>query len=493
MAKKQRKTQQTSVDTHSAAHGDMAAKWEKIDALLEGTQAMRDAGEVFLPKMELENQTNYERRLESSFLFAAYADTANKVCAKPFTKPIVVENNDKLHEQLQPIMNDADRAGQDLTQLGKELFWIGYNRGMFHILVDYPQTQAAEGEVPTKDQEQRSGQRPVLIPLWPDDVFAWQTRKGSNGETILSQVRIYETATEPAGEADPFGEVEVERIRVLTETTWEIFEKRGSQKTYTSVGQGLHTLGRVPLITGYFEQTDFMQADPPMEDLAWLNVEHWQSSSDQRNILKFGRTGVWFCSGWSEEEVQNLALGPSAKAWAADTEADMKVVEHSGKAIQAGADDLKNLEERMQIMGLRPFLQQARNATATSQTINEARGETEIQSWIRAVETSLMQAYQMAAEWVKTDLPEDFNVDIATAFALSLRQVQDAEVLVKARLNKDIDQKTFLVEMKRRRILGEDADVDQIVTATAQEGPPPGTMGAPDRDEDEDDEDDDQE
>jgi hypothetical protein len=474
-----RRAKTTAVDANSAAYDDMHAKWGKIDDLLGGTQAMRDAGETWLPKMELEGQTQYERRLADSFLFNAYADTARKVTAKPFTKPIVVENNDKLPEQLQLIMDDADRAGSNLTQLAKDLFWIGFHRGFFHILVDYPQTATEDGEKRTKDEEQRSGQRPVLIPLWPDDVFAWQTRKGDNGETVLSQVRIYETATEPGGDADPFGEVAVERVRVLTEDSWQLWEKRGNDKEFVMASEGTHTLGRVPLITGYFEQTDFMEADPPMEDLAWLNIEHWQSSSDQRNILRFARTGVWWQKGVSEEEAAALAIGPSAHAWSTNEGADMKVVEHSGASIGAGAEDLTKLEERMQLMGLRPFIQQARNATATSETINEARGETEIQAWIRAVEQALMAAYRMAGDWIKQEIPDDFKVDIATQFALSLRAVQDANVIIEARKLKDIDQRTAIIELKRRRILGEDVDVDEVIAATEAEGPSPAAGGPP--------------
>jgi len=35
-----------------------------------------------------------------------------------------------------------------------------------------------------------------------------------------------------------------------------------------------------------------MQAKPPLLDLAWLNVEHWQSASDQSNILHVARVPI---------------------------------------------------------------------------------------------------------------------------------------------------------------------------------------------------------
>jgi hypothetical protein len=458
-----------TVDAHSAAYDAMADKWPKIDALIGGTQAMRDAGEEFLPKMELEDQSAYERRLAQSFLFNAYADTVRKVSSKPFTTPVSVEGEEKLHEQLKAISGDADRAGTDLTQLGRELFWIGINRGMFHILVDYP--QAPEGETPTKEDDEATGRRPVMIPLWPDQLFAWKTREGANGETILSQARIYEQVTRSKDEPDDFGEEVVERIRVFNEKTWEVWEKMLGEDAYAKVSDGTLSRPGVPIVTGYFEKTELMTADPPLEDLAWLNIEHWQSSSDQRNILRFARTGVWWMKGVSEDEADALSLGPSQKAWSKSADADMKVIEHSGSAVQCGERDLTKLEERMQLMGLRPFLQQARGATATSQTINEARGETEIQSWIRSIERALISAYQMAAEWIKSELSKDFKIDIVTEFATSLREQQDVTSLLEARKIKDISRETLLKELKRRRILGEDVVIADEVDSVEKEAP----------------------
>jgi hypothetical protein len=472
-----------TVDAHSAAYDSMAEKWPKIDALLGGTQAMRDAGEEFLPKMELEEQAAYERRLAQSFLFNAYADTARKVSSKPFTTPVSVEGEEKLHDQLRAISGDADRSGTDLTQLGRELFWIGFNRGLFHILVDYP--QAPEGETPTKEDDEATGRRPVLIPLWPDQIFAWKTREGANGEVVLSQARIYEQVTRSGEETDDFGEEVVERIRVFNEKTWEVWEKKSTESAYTSVANGTLSREGVPIVTGYFEKTEMMTADPPLEDLAWLNIEHWQSASDQRNILRFARTGVWWMSGVSEDEAEAVSLGPSQMSWSKSPDADMKVVEHSGSAVQCGERDLSKLEERMQLMGLRPFLQQARGATATSQTINEARGETEIQAWIRSIERALTSAYRIAAEWVGSELPEDFKIDIVTEFATSLREQQDVTSLLEARKIKDISRETLLRELKRRRILGEDVVIADEVDAVEKEAPdlsllsasPPGARG----------------
>lgn len=481
MAKKKMKA--AAVDDVSTPYSEMAVKWKKIDALLSGTAVMRRDGTAWLPQMERESNGSYARRLEQSFLFNAYADTVRKVSAKPFVKPVVVEDNEKLPDQLQGIKDDADRAGTNLTQLAREMFWIGINRGIVHLLVDYPQT--AEGE--TRADEQKLERRPVLIPIWPDQIIGWQTRKGTNGETILSQVRIHETGIRyTEAEGITFDQETVDIIRVFTEDAWQIWEKGKEDKEYSMASEGSLSRTGVPIITAYFEKVDFMTADPPLEDLAWLNIEHWQSSSDQRNILRFARTGVWFLKGVSEEEAGNLTLGPSAHFWSKNDKADMKVVEHTGGAITAGDKDLTKLEERMQLMGLRPFLQQARGATATSQTINEARGETEIQAWIRSIEHALMSAYEMAAEWVKLELPEGFKIDIPTEFAISLRSTEDIKVLLEARKIKDIDRKTFLAELKRRRILGEDVEVDQVVSAVESEGPPAGEMGAPPFGEDED-------
>ncbi|WP_122454739.1 DUF4055 domain-containing protein [Pseudomonas viridiflava] len=79
-----------------------------------------------------------------------------------------------------------------------------------------------------------------------------------------------------------------------------------------------------------------------------MNVQHYQESSDQSNILRIARVPVLFASGVVDDAA--IAIG-SEYAIKGETGVDLKYVEHSGAAIGDGRDSLKDLEAKMQSYG----------------------------------------------------------------------------------------------------------------------------------------------
>jgi len=74
---------------------------------------------------------------------------------------------------------------------------------------------------------------------------------------------------------------------------------KNTNNEWVLIDNGPMTLGKIPLVTHYtFRIGDFI-ARPPFEDLSWLNIEHWQSSSDQRNALRYGRSAILFLQGFN--------------------------------------------------------------------------------------------------------------------------------------------------------------------------------------------------
>ena len=83
-----------------------------------------------------------------------------------------------------------------------------------------------------------------------------------------------------------------------------------------------------------------------------------------------------------------------------DKEAKLAYVEHAGHAVQAGRQDLQDLEARMEVMGMVPFAERSANSTATGKAIDAAASGSLAQEWVRALEAGLREAYALAAEWL---------------------------------------------------------------------------------------------
>ena len=447
-----------AVNEPNGAYKEMAERWELIHDLLGGTKRMREAGKIWLPAEPREEALAYENRLERTFLYGALADTIDKIASKPFSRPVQTRNADAL----QAVVEDPCMKGLDMTQFARELFLDAAVHGVAHILVDYPKV----GEGLSLADEREAEARPYFVRIAPPDLIGWRSERLTGGRERLTQIRVREYRSEPDGE---YGDREVKRVRVLNDDTFEVWEQDEDQD-WLRVDEGHHSFGRIPLVTLYFDHESFMVARPPFEDLAWLNLAHWQSNSDQRNILRFARMPLLYQFGVSEEEIDSeITIGPSQLIRSTNPDAKMGYVEHGGKAIETGDKDLRNLEAQMEVMGLQPLIQKTGGATATGRALDEARTHSNIQSWIRATEGALLEALATAGEWVNVELPDDAAVDIFSDFGLTMKAEQDIKALIDMRKASLISARTFLDEVKRRGLLSDAIDVDAEIALTVDE------------------------
>ena len=348
----------------SAPYIAMLEKWEPITDLCGGTIQMRKAGRRWLPIETRESPSGYEARLKRSYLYGALTDTVQKLVAKPFARPITVAGD--IPEQLEAIQGNADLEGRDLTQFSRNVFADALKYGLSHVLVDFP----TNGGALTLAEERRLGQRPYFAHIQAQDLFAWKVGQGSDGAHKVTEIRFRERAVEYGPN---FEELEANFIRVIDEEGYQRWRKEDG-KDWTLIEEGTHSFGRVPLATFYTQRVDFMEGTPPLEDLAWLNIAHWQSHSDQRNILRFARVGILFASGLSEEEIESgISIGPSQLVHSTNPDAKLQYVEHTGKAIQSGENDLASLEKRMEVLGLSPLVERTAGSTATGRALDESR------------------------------------------------------------------------------------------------------------------------
>jgi hypothetical protein len=437
---------------------EMAEDWELPQSLLGGTKAMRAAGETWLPKEPAED--GYDSRLNRSILYNAYGDTLKKLDNRPFSHPMQVMN---LPEELEYLESDVDATGKSLEAFAKEILWDLINFGIAHIFVDHSEhPEVAKGKILTKADEALVGARVLLNVVHPPDLIGWQTEIVDK-RTKLTQIRIKETVTEPDG---LYGDKDVNYVRLFTEVGWErhkeVVVKQGTneEKIWKKDTEGEHTFGRIPLITIYANRTGFMMAEPALMDLAWLNLAHWQSYSDQRNILRISRFGILFGSGLPKKmaEAGSLNVGPSKAFLVSEDNAELKYVEHSGKSIESGAKDLEDIEVKMEILGQQPLMRSAPMSTATAKKIDESRNVSQLKSWVVQLEDGIERSLNMSCEWRKIDPPKDMKVDIFKDFEISLYGGTDKELLLKARTEGEITRERWLREEQRRGVFSGDMD-----------------------------------
>ena len=467
-------TTSTEVGKPSAAYTAALPSWGMVEALKGGTAAMRAARETFLPRHEAEREDAYKVRLERSFLFTAYARTIELLVGKAFSKPVTP--GDTVPENLKEFFKDIDLAGTDLHTFAAQLFEAGLDEGVSYILVDLPNTQPAT----TLAEERQAGVRPYWSLIKASSVIGWRVVI-ENGKPVLDQLRIAESAVVPDGE---FGEKVVQRVRVYyRDGRWQLWEadkpQQGQQaRAYQLVQEGQLTLGRIPLLAFYAKKVGHMEGRPRLEDLAWLNVEHWQKSSDQNHILHVARVPILFGKGFEGA----VEVSPNTLVTAQGEHADLKYVEHSGAAIGAGQTDLDSLVDRMAALGVDMLIKRkatsgTADATATGKAITESGENSILGNLARSLKLTLDAALALTAEWLKLDATQAGEIDMDTQLGVPAADKGDLEVLLKARMAGEISAETFFAEMQRREVLDPSVDYDEERQRIEQEGPALGMLG----------------
>lgn len=447
----------TQVDYRIAAWQRMNCSWDVVSALVGGTEAMRLKRTTYLPQETHEKDEMYETRLKRSFLYGAYRDTIDKLASKPFSKLVTVEGVAD-DDWLKTLERNVDKCGCTLTQFAYDMFKDGVNYGLSHALVDYP--KVANPESVTQEDVQTMDLRPVWRLVDPRSVIGWRWYPHPDtGQAIITDLRIYSCVMEPDG---PYGEQQVEIVDHWTTDSVRRWKKYDGDWVADELIP--HAFGQVPLYTFYTNKTDVMEASPPMMDLAQLNVAHWISDSDHRNILRFARCGILFASGVSAEEFENgIKIGPAAFVASTNKEADLRFVEYSGGAIPYGMEDAKSLENRMMVLGLQPVIEQSKYATAAGRTYDEVRAHSRLQQWVNSLAETLGDMMRRSVELMDESADTD-EVKVLVSYDAALGKMEETvRNLVALRQAGEITRDVLALMLKRCGLIPDDVDLDEMV------------------------------
>lgn len=429
---------------------EMAGDWLTVRDLRTGTRGMRRAGERYLPKYPRESIPEYRRRLETSFLNELFTDTLDEMVSKPFSKALSFEG-DAIPEWIEALNENVDGAGTTIHEFAKNLMTEGLCWGISHVAVDavnMPEFIPAE---PIRKDFEGATPRMRLVP--GPNMLSW-TRANEPARPI-NEVRFYERVVD--------AQEITELLHVWTPTSMTEYSRDFLADAFKNPLQSTHQIGQLPIATFYTRRTGEFTASPPFMDVAWLNVDHWQSYSDQRQVLHTARIPLLFRRGFSREEIKEgpVVVGARRIHSTSNATADMHYVEISGESMAQGDIHLRGLIEAAREKGSKPLTDRG-PITATGEVRADSKATCDLQAWCEALERTLLQAYRLAWRAVPglDPIPDDFRPRVFSDFDLRDRSTADLAGLAADRLRGDISRKAYLKECKRRGRLPEDYDIE---------------------------------
>ena len=426
---------------------DMMKGWEIMKAVTEGTEYLRENSEAFLP---LEPREDYD----------AYLARVNRAVFSPFTqrliraatglvlrKPITLTGDPYWTEMFKM---DVDGCGSDLDEYARRILMCSLTYGQSHILVDYP---APSGAVSLAEERQQN-RRPYWIEVDPNNLYGWRLDRESNYGNLI-QARIAEKAVLPDGD---FGEKVYDQIRVIEPGRYRVFRKKeqieemydvsdnsvtgnfemgSADKDYKQVESGEFSLGEIPLVTVYSGKTENLVSKPPLLDIAYLNLAHFQRQADLIHSLHVASQPMLVMEGY-DDQTKDLAISVN---YAMATQPGNKVyyVEPASSAFDAQSAEIKELQMQMATLGISTLSQQKFVAeSADARRLDRVDTNSMLAMVSMELEQKLQKCFNLSAEYVGIEPPEvkisrDFDIerligqDITALTSLFDQQVIDRE------------------------------------------------------------------
>jgi len=447
-----------TVATPSMAYDTMSTRWWKMDTLLNGTEAMREAGEEMAPMHEHESVKNYGDRIGGNVLFNMVDLTLRMWVGRPFANQ--VQYTEDFAPHLRPLMDDVDLNGNNLDVFARRWFRDGVAKAFSHVLVEFP--RIAQGlDARTLADDDRMNIRPYLVHIAPEQlIFALATRV--DGKEVLTHVRISEDVVE----LDGWEETIIQQIRVLeldyvnmgTEEDPEFVQKvrvdihrQDDKEDWVIIETWWMDIDFIALVTFYADRQGFMVGRSPIDDLADLNIRHWQSMSDQISILTVARFPMLACSGGDDEE-SRLVIGPKEWLYTPDPAARFYYVEHKGAAIEAGRKDLEDLEKRMQSYGAEFTKERPDREAASARALDTSEATSPLQDVTYRFNDAMNVALAMMSAWMKKS--HSGTASVPTEFTSP--EASELQALYNTWMEGGLTTEEYLKELQRRGVLSEE-------------------------------------
>jgi hypothetical protein len=340
----------------------MMPDWSVMAAVTKGTNYIRDLSETYLPQEPREDDDAYQTRVDRSVLSPYTSRLIETAAGAILRKPIHIEGDPYWLE----LAKNIDGIGSNINEYARRALVSSLTYGHSAILVDYP----AAANAMNLAEERAMGRRPYFVHIDAPQIWGWRKESGTNR---LLQVRIHDYDVRPLNE---FGEEQVEEMRVIYPGRYDLYTLGRSTETVSLDETGGYSLDEIPLVPIYSNRRDVLISQPPLLDIANLNITHYQRQADLIHALHIAAMPTLVLEGWDDTTGSAtmgvnyaIAMQPGNKAY---------YVQADATSFDAQMQELQSLEGQMSTLGVtklsspslpRPSASTKPNPTASSRSL----------------------------------------------------------------------------------------------------------------------------
>lgn len=458
--------------------------------LVGGTPAMQLGG--WIKKGSAETTPDYESRVQGAYLYNGYKRTRGYLTGQVFSHPVGISEESEYADLFARMADDIDLQGNNMRTFSQDFFQKGLDEGVRFLLAQYPKIiedgggsywDETNGEwvKRTAQTDIDNGWRPYFIQFGYDQLLGWRY-EFINGIKTLTQLRVKNMVTTEQGETD-IGDKTVEEVTLLERGKWSTWRKasdKANADDWVLYEEGLSSIDEIPLsIWMPGELITDMTAVPALEDLAYLNVRHWTATADQNVLMAFVRRPPWF-GKMLVNDGETVVFGPGRMVHSTSETASLQSVGVEPQSVEAGRNELKDLEGRMSVYGLMMLTPQSNtsgNKTATEATRETTENISQLKAWALSFADCFDQGLKFAAMYENMETDGEPETIVNTDFQPGLGL--EPAMIIQAVDRGLIPKQMAIEEFQRRGLISDKNDWKNIQAMIANEARlEPGPTGA---------------
>jgi hypothetical protein len=447
-----------AVDTTHKDYAAGQAKWSRCRDAVDGQDAVHAAGEKYLPRLKDQTDPEYKAYKQRATYFNATGRTLEGLVGMVMRKDAEIEAPDTLRDML----DDVDLNGTTINGLAAHLVNDVLEAGRIGLLVEYPlitdQPQSAA-------QAAERNLRPYITRYCADSILNWKVSR-INNVMQPTLVVLQEAASIPE---DEFTDKAVDQIRVLMLENGiyiqRVYQRSDSTKEYALVLEitpliRSQPFGFIPFFMFGPRTNDFTVQDPPILDLADLNLAHYRVTADYEHGCHFTGLPMLMLAGIEVKENEPIHLGSQTAVVTTNAEAHGEFIEFQGQGLGALEKNLDRKEKQMATIGARMLEQQKAGVESEGAMEMRSNGESSVLAQIaNLVSQQLTKTLQFFALWA--GYTETVTIKLNTDYLPAGLSAQQLSELVKSWQAGAISFETLFENLKRGEVIASTKTVEQ--------------------------------
>lgn len=436
--------------------------------LAEGNERVKEKRTEYLPMEPAEDPRMYSNRLQRSVFVNYVMRTAEGLTGMVFAKDPVLGEDVPVEIRGEPATDTSDKkeghwenidnAGTHGDVFIRERFQDGQIAGHGAILVDYPNTGGTQTAADERDTTFPI--RPYWVPIPKDNIVSWRTTT-INGRLVLTQLVLEECVMVPDGE---YGEKEEKRYRIFRRdpagvVTWTLVKVDENKAVIPLDGGTITNQDEIPISENKTSgRKSMFVSKPPLADLGFLNISHYQQDSDYKNSIHLTCVPLYLETGVDTEESGPVVIGPGVARRFSNPDADAKYVSHDGAALGAARQALEDTKSDIGALGVSMLAPQKRAAeTATANRLDKNTESSALAVSARGLQDCVERALYFHARYLKK--PSGGSISINRSFDDTTMDATTMSALADFAEKIDMPVRAILEELQKGgRFVDQDLD-----------------------------------